>query len=70
MDIEVLRDDLVSLRRRFPCGLAGIAFDSGISKSWLDKFVRRKINNPTLKRIVQLQSYLDAKKLRFEDRAA
>ena len=68
MDIETLRIELIRLRDRFPGKLPAIARESGISLSWLDKFVRRRMNNPTIRRFYQLHAYLEAKTIPQERR--
>lgn len=39
-----------------------VARDSGITYSWLMKFKHGEINNPTVRRVEQLQRYLAAPK--------
>jgi transcriptional regulator with XRE-family HTH domain len=57
-NLNELRARLLSLQ----IPLTIVARDSGITYSWLMKFKHGEINNPTVRRVEQLQRYLAAPK--------
>ena len=62
MDPLALRDDLRSFLNSKDINLGDVERDTGLTRSWLSKFRRGELHNPTVENLAALHTYREARR--------